>query len=192
MCGGGVANDVWVAQPAVRDALHVPRDANFFSGDNGDGMTYDLTERNLMPFYRDVAAQRPDVRVLVYNGDTDPGINSFVSQNWTVALGLAEAEAWRPWTLDGCQRMGGYATRYAGDFDFVTVRGAGHMVPQFKPEAALAMMRSWIADEPWPRYNATCAAPAAPAAPAARATAEVEAEVARLERRARELRATLP
>ena len=49
----------------------------------------------------------PDVRVLVYNGDTDPGINSFVSQNWTVALGLEETEAWRPWTLDGCQRMGG-------------------------------------------------------------------------------------
>ena len=44
MCGGGVANDVWVAQPAVRDALHVPRDANFFSGDNGDGMTYDLSQ----------------------------------------------------------------------------------------------------------------------------------------------------
>ena len=189
VCGGGVANDVWVMQPSVRDALHVPRDANFFSGDNGDGMTYDLTERNLMPFYRDVAAQRPDVRVLVYNGDTDPGINSFVSQNWTVALGLAEAEAWRPWTLDGCQRMGGYATRYAGDFDFVTVRGAGHMVPQFKPEAALAMMRSWIAGESWLRYNASCTAPAAPVS--ARATAAVEAEATRLERRARELRAAL-
>ena len=27
-----------------------------------------------------------------YNGDTDPGINSFVSQNWTVALGLSETK----------------------------------------------------------------------------------------------------
>jgi len=64
----------------------------------------------------------------VYNGDTDPGINSFVAQNWTVALGLEETEAWRPWTLDGCQRMGGYLTSYAGDFAFLTIRGSGHMV----------------------------------------------------------------
>ena len=36
--------------------------------------------------------------------------------------------------------MGGYATRYANDFDFLTIRGAGHMVPEYKPEAAFVMM----------------------------------------------------
>lgn len=35
--------------------------------------------------------------------------------------------------------MGGYATRYVNDFDFVTIRGAGHMVPEYKPEAAFVM-----------------------------------------------------
>ena len=38
---------------------------NFFSGDNGDGMTYEVTEPNLMPFYQEVAKNNPDVRVLV-------------------------------------------------------------------------------------------------------------------------------
>ena len=59
-------------------------------------------------------------------------LRSFVSQNWTVALGLPETQSWRPWTLDGCKRMGGYVTRYEGDFDFLTIRGSGHMVPQVR------------------------------------------------------------
>jgi serine carboxypeptidase-like clade I len=68
------------------------------------------------------------VIVHAYSTDTDPAINSFAAQNWTSHLGLKEVESWRPWTVDGCRRMGGYVTRYEGDFDFLTIRGAGHMV----------------------------------------------------------------
>ena len=44
-------------------------------------------------------------------------------------MGFEVLEEWRPWTVDSCKRVGGYITRYAGDFDFLTIRGAGHMVP---------------------------------------------------------------
>ena len=71
VCGGGPAQDVWVNQSAVRAALHVPTNSLFFSGDNGAGMTYVPTEKNLMPFYQHVA-KNTSLRVLVYNGDTDP------------------------------------------------------------------------------------------------------------------------
>lgn len=77
----------------------------------------------------------------MYNGDADPGLNSFYAQNWTAALGYAEKEGWRPWTLDGKQAVGGYVTRYAHDFDFLTIRGAGHMVPEYQ-----VCVRSW---SPW-------------------------------------------
>mmetsp|Transcript_41795 Transcript_41795/g.111392 ORF Transcript_41795/g.111392 Transcript_41795/m.111392 type:complete len:580 (-) Transcript_41795:623-2362(-) len=192
VCGGGTAQEVWADQQAVREALNVPVESNFFSGDNGDGMTYDVTEPNLMPFYENLAKNNPDVRVLVYNGDADPGINSFVSQNWTVALGLPETQSWRPWTLDGCKRMGGYVTRYEGDFDFLTIRGSGHMVPQFKPEPALELIQRWIANEDWQAYDADCTAP--PSGPhvagkmgAASELASVKAQMALLEKRAAEL-----
>jgi serine carboxypeptidase-like clade 1 len=65
---------------------------------------------------------------LLYSLDVDPAINSFAAQNWTSKLGFEEVEAWRPWTVDSCRRMGGYITKYAGNFDFLTIRGAGHMV----------------------------------------------------------------
>ena len=128
-CGGVGAMLKWLNTSAVKHALNVPASAKFFLTDNGVGFNYSITEKNLMPFYRQLAAEG-QVRVLVYNGDTDPGINSFVAQNWTAALGFAELQEWRPWTLDGKQRVGGYVTRYAGSFDFLTIRGSGHMVPE--------------------------------------------------------------
>ena len=104
-------------------------------------------------------AQNTSLRVLVYNGDTDPSINSFAAQNWTVALGLKETEEWRPWTIDSKSRMGGYVTRYEGDFDFLTIRGSGHMVPQFKPAAAYAFLKAWLANEDYKPYVASCKKP---------------------------------
>ena len=161
VCGGGDAQNAWVNSTEVRKALNVPENSFFFSGDNGDSMVYASTEKDLMPFYQRVAADT-DLRVLVYNGDADPGINSFVTQNWTSHLGFEETQPWRGWTLDACQRMGGYVTRYEkSNFDFLTIRGSGHMVPQFKPAAAQAFLASWLADEDYKAYNASCAAPAA-------------------------------
>ena len=41
---------------------------------------------------------------------------------------FSEIEAWRPWSVDGKYLNGGHVTRYANNFTFATVRGAGHMV----------------------------------------------------------------
>ena len=159
VCGGGPAQDVWVNQSAVRAALHVPTNSLFFSGDNGAGMTYVPTEKNLMPFYQHVA-KNTSLRVLVYNGDTDPGLNSQRAENWTAALGFEATQSWRPWTMDNCLRVGGYVTRYEKDrFDFLTIRGSGHMVPQFKPAQALEFLSTWLHDKDYKPYVSKCTAP---------------------------------
>lgn len=148
-CGGGGALVAWANNSIVQSALHCPKGSRFFITDDGVGFNYTLTEHNLMPFYQQAVKT---LRVLVYNGDTDPGINSFVAQNWTSALGFPEREAWRPWTIDGKQQMGGYVTRYATNFDFLTIRGSGHMVPEFKPQAALAMITAYLNNEEYKPY----------------------------------------
>ena len=56
--------------------------------------------------------------------------------------------------------MGGYVTRYDGNFDFLTIRGSGHMVPQYKPAAAFRFISQWLADKEFGRY----VPPAPPAA----------------------------
>jgi len=154
----GPAMDLWLNRSDVRTAIHVPTDSNFFDGDNGVGFNYTSTETSVLPFYNRVITNKL-LRVLLYNGDTDPSINSFVTQDmffdYFQKVGVSETAEWRAWTLDGQQSMGGYVTEFAdGIFNFLTIRGSGHMVPEFKPAAAQVFMSAFIADTPYPQYNA--------------------------------------
>lgn len=155
-CGGPIIQKQYLNMSVVKQALHVPVDAFFFQCDNGEGFTYKGDVDALMPFYRHVI-EETNLRVLVYNGDTDPGLNTFYAQNWTSALGYSESEEWRPWTLDGKQRMGGYVTRYPGDFDFLTIRGAGHMVPEYQGASSLEFLTRWLKKEEYQRYSPAAA-----------------------------------
>ena len=160
-CGGtGVMNE-YLDLSQVKAALNLPDSAEFFQCDNGEGFDYDITEKDLISWYKEVLSS-PDnnLKIMVYNGDTDPAINAFVAQNWTRNLGFDEIEGgWRPWTTDNCQRMGGYITRYENNFDFVQIKGSGHMVPEFKGQAALEMLTNFVFGSDYKKYDATCTSP---------------------------------
>ena len=157
-CGGGDAQAIYTDSLVVREALHVPLNSNFFSGDNAVGMNYDLTEKSLIPFFYDIAT-KSEIRSMVYNGDTDPSINAFAAENWTLAMDLKQEEEWRTYTTDSCIATGGAVTSYSGDFKFVTIRGSGHMVPTFKPQVGYIMMESFIKNKDLPEYNPECTSP---------------------------------
>jgi hypothetical protein len=128
MCGGQTALDEYLSHPTVRRAMHIPDGVVWFDGDDGDGINYKMSEANLSDVYVDLVRGKyahEGVKVLVYQGDTDPSINSMVAQDFVRNLGLQELESWRPWTLDSCRRVGGHVTRYEGSLDFLTVRGSG-------------------------------------------------------------------
>lgn len=157
-CGAGPVLEAYLKLgPVVFDAFHVR--STFFEVDNAEGdFDYTPTEPDLQPFYKEMNGK---LKILVYNGDTDPAITSFATQNWTSHLGFDETldGHWRPWTIDGCQKMGGYVERYEGMFDFLTIRGAGHMVPTYKPEASFAFLKAWLRDEDYPTFDANCTDP---------------------------------
>ncbi|XP_044962670.1 uncharacterized protein LOC123415193 isoform X2 [Hordeum vulgare subsp. vulgare] len=50
-------------------------------------------------------------------------------------LGLPVTTPWRPWVAKG--EVAGYVQQYAGGLTFLSVRGAGHLVPSLQPERAL-------------------------------------------------------
>jgi carboxypeptidase C (cathepsin A) len=68
-CGGSPVMTQYLALPSVKQALHVSR-ATFYSVDNAEGFDYTPTERDLRDFYREINGE---LRVLIYNGDADPG-----------------------------------------------------------------------------------------------------------------------
>jgi serine carboxypeptidase-like clade 2 len=60
-------------------------------------------------------------------------------------------DAWHPWFggsgAGGSRVAAGYATSYgapAKNFAFITVKGAGHEVPTYKPAAAFALFASFL------------------------------------------------
>jgi len=152
-CGGGGVVSDWVKTPEVRKAFGVASDAFFLSADNGVGMHYKQTETNLIPFYRELAQKHDDIRVLLYLGDTDPTINSRVIEDAVRRMHLKEIRPWRPWTLDNKEYVVGSLTRYEGNFDFLTLRGCGHMAPQNKPQASFEMLSKFLNNQPWGEYN---------------------------------------
>eukprot|EP01052_Picozoa_sp_SAG31_P033593 SAG31_NODE_3819_length_3852_cov_8.593658_1_plen_559_part_00 len=121
---------------------------------------------DLRPLYAELARRWP---VLLYSGDADSCVPHVGTEEWVHELGFPVAEQWRPWLSlangsgpvgsngtshiyqpDGhtaeAQRVG-YVTTFGGDavrLWFATVNGAGHEVPMYKPEAALALISRFL------------------------------------------------
>jgi len=63
---------------------------------------------------------------------------------------LKETHAWAPWFDSTKASPAGYITRYqkpdaTTDVSFATIRLAGHMTPQFRPEASYVMISNFFA-----------------------------------------------
>jgi len=46
----------------------------------------------------------------------------------------------------GGVQFGGHVVNYKNNLSFVTIHGAGHMVPQFRPQAALKLLRCLVGE----------------------------------------------
>ncbi|AES71590.2 putative carboxypeptidase D [Medicago truncatula] len=75
------------------------------------------------------------------NGDTDARVPVTTSRYAINTLKLPINASWRPWYSG--KEIGGYVVGYKG-LTFVTVRGAGHLVPSWQPERALTMISSFL------------------------------------------------
>lgn len=148
----------------VWKALDIPREVKNFSAISDD-VVYAFALTNDMGI-----STAPQVRyllesgidVLIYQGNLDLACNTAGNLKWAETFEwLGQSEFWskrlRPWYLDG-EKAGTFKmvdvqmreehskpTRFA----FFTVDGAGHMVPQDKPKAALDMMVKWIEAKPF-------------------------------------------
>jgi len=92
---------------------------------------------NILPLLK-----KNKIRVLIYSGDTDAAVSELDTIESLKTLKYNVLEWWRPWfiTMD---QIGGYITVYDG-LTLSTVRGAGHMVPQWRRESAYYMFSHFL------------------------------------------------
>jgi carboxypeptidase C (cathepsin A) len=88
-----------------------------------------------------------DLRVWFYSGDTDAAVPINGSMKWVSNLGLRITEEYRKWLIR--DQVAGYVQEYEG-FTFATVKGTGHMVPQWKKEEAFILFSAFLKGEKLP------------------------------------------
>jgi len=92
------------------------------------------------------------IRILIYSGDTDMAVPFNGNQAWIRNLRLPIISEWKSWRaedLEGnvdMENIAGYRVIYKG-LTFVTVKGTGHMVPQWKRKEAFHMVKRFLVDE---------------------------------------------
>ena len=99
------------------------------------------------------------LRVWIYSGDIDANVPITGTLRWIQLMkdvnGLPVVEPWREWWAPGLHKhedqMAGMVWKLRG-FTFVSVKGAGHMVPSDKPKEAQILLESFINNADLP-YN---------------------------------------
>ncbi|VAI78598.1 serine carboxypeptidase-like 34 [Triticum dicoccoides] len=87
------------------------------------------------------------LRVWVYSGDTDGRVPVSSTRHALRKLGLRTLKQWRAWFTS--DQVGGFQVDYDG-LTFVTVRGAGHMVPTVTPVQASQLFAHFLAAKELP------------------------------------------
>ncbi|XP_051884131.1 lysosomal protective protein-like [Pristis pectinata] len=144
-CINDTAQWTWLNRADVRTALHIPENVQGWElCSQTISRTYGRIYTTMHDFY--LALLSKGLRVLVYNGDTDMACN-FLGGNWFVrALNQVKTVDYQPWICNN--QVAGYYEQYE-NLTFLTVKGAGHMVPQWAPRRALQMFESYLSNTPY-------------------------------------------
>ncbi|CDP08507.1 unnamed protein product [Coffea canephora] len=81
------------------------------------------------------------ISVWLYNGDIDSVCSVTTTRYALNKLRLSAKTPWHAWYTQG--EVGGYTVEYE-NLTFVTVRGAGHLVPSYQPARALTLFSSFL------------------------------------------------
>ena len=133
---------LYLNTPKVRSALHINTtigaweecaNINYYSGPQASYFLYP-------------GLVKSGIRINIYSGDTDSCVPTEGTIKWinnlVTSLLLQNKVTWGEWMLNG--QVGGFYTRYGSNFRFNTIRGAGHMCIQWKPEAGYQMFSAFL------------------------------------------------
>ncbi|KAM4622784.1 lysosomal protective protein-like isoform 2-T2 [Discoglossus pictus] len=149
-CVNSTASSMFLNNPYVRKALNIPPEVQQWEVCSMDvyrtyGRVYDSMKKQYQSL---LSAMK--YRVLVYNGDVDMACN-FLGDQWFVdSLDQKLQVHRRTWLYieEGAQQIGGFVKEFT-NLTFLTIKGAGHMVPTDKPNAAFTMFSRFINNEPF-------------------------------------------
>ncbi|KAI6232893.1 Carboxypeptidase [Aphelenchoides fujianensis] len=129
----------------VRAALHIPDNLPTWD------ICSDEITKNYKKVYTDVAPfvkkiLNANVRILLYYGDADMACNFMMGQQFSARLGLKRSIGKQPWKFDN--QIAGFKTIYRGGLTFLTIKGAGHMAPQWRAPEMDYAIKQFVINHP--------------------------------------------
>nr|GMC56199.1 serine carboxypeptidase-like 17 [Ipomoea batatas] len=133
-------SNYWANDESVQEALHVQKGSIGEWERCSQDLDYINKIDNAIPYHVNLSTK--GYRSLVYSGDHDMSIPFQSTQAWIRSLNYSIIDDWRPWNVEG--QVAGYTRTYSNKMTFATVKGAGHIAPEFKPSQCQAMISKWF------------------------------------------------
>ncbi|KAL8132600.1 hypothetical protein AgCh_008179 [Apium graveolens] len=145
--------NVWANNQSVRKALNIREDTigewamcnadDHYAIGKNDSTTYAYDVPSTVDVHRNFTQK--SCRALINSGDHDMVFPHLGTRKWIRDLHLNVDSAWAPWFVK--QQVAGYTESYSQDnftLTYATVKGAGHVAIEFKPEESLVMVSRWL------------------------------------------------
>ncbi|KAK7295196.1 hypothetical protein RJT34_18101 [Clitoria ternatea] len=135
----------WLNDGAVRKAIHAePKNVAGTWELCTSRILYDHNAGSMIPYHRNLTLL--GYHALIFSGDHDMCVPFTGSEAWTRSLGYKIVDEWRSWNSNN--QIAGYLQAYENNLIFLTVKGAGHTVPEYKPREALDFYSRWLEGKP--------------------------------------------
>ncbi|KAI3526436.1 hypothetical protein L1887_05689 [Cichorium endivia] len=140
-CSDDSVATTWLNNETVRKAIHADPIGKAGKWEICTSrIKYNTDTGSMLDYHKNLTAR--GYRALIFSGDHDLCVPYTGSEAWTRSLGYKVIDEWRSWKVDG--QVAGYIQGYDKNLTFLTVKGSGHTVPEYKPKQALAFYSRWL------------------------------------------------
>ncbi|KAL4561052.1 hypothetical protein LXL04_033214 [Taraxacum kok-saghyz] len=157
-CNSDFSNivDVWANSKVVQEALNIRpgkigrfellnNTLHYHQGKN-DTSCYSYDIFSSFVYHKKLSNKK--CQSLIMSGDHDMTFPYVGVEQWITSLNVGIKNPWKPFYVDG--QVGGYETKYAQNdytLTYATVKGAGHLVPSYKPKETIALVEKWFSSQ---------------------------------------------
>lgn len=139
-CADGKGDLTWYNRADVKKALHVVSTITWDLCSEEIGNNYNVGTKGSFFIYPKLIEKK--LKIWKYSGDTDGAVPFNGTRQWIKNLNRALLKPTRNWRINNLI-IAGFVEEYDG-ITFITVKGTGHMVPQWKRAEAFHMFQSFL------------------------------------------------
>ena len=137
----------WLNFNTTKIALNIDTKLNWTQCNGVINSNYTLGNASLHLYQNSLLSS--GIKIWFFAGDTDGAVPFNGAIKWIPKLGLKITEEYRMWKV--ANQTAGFVEKYEKGFTYITIKGTGHMAPQWKREELFILFKSFLANTDLPK-----------------------------------------